>query len=68
MDCLKTVVLDMGLPLEVAVAAATVNPAKRIGIYEKYGSLEPGKLADIVLLNKKDLSINRIFRKGSPIG
>ena len=68
MDCLKTVVLDMGLPLEVAVAAATVNPAKRIGIYDKYGSLEPGKLADIVLLNKKDLSINRIFRKGSPIG
>ncbi len=68
MDCLKTVVLDMGLPLEVAVAAATVNPAKRIGIYDKYGSLEPGKLADIVLLNKKDLSINTIFRKGSPIG
>jgi N-acetylglucosamine-6-phosphate deacetylase len=49
------------------VAAATVNPAKRIGIYDKYGSLEPGKLADIVLLNKKDLSINTIFRKGSPI-
>ena len=68
MDCLRTVVLDMGLPLEVALAAATVNPAKRIGIYDKYGSLEPGKLADIVLLNKKDLSINRIFRKGSPIG
>lgn len=68
MDCLKTVVLDMGLPLEVAVAAATMNPAKRIGIYDKYGSLEPGKLADIVLLNKNDLSINRILRKGSPIG
>ena len=68
MDCLKTVVLDMGLPLEVAVAAATINPAKRIGIYDKYGSLEPGKLADIVLLNKNDLSINRILRKGSPIG
>ena len=68
MDCLKTVVLDMDIPLEAAVAAATINPARRIGIADKYGSLEPGKYADIVLLDKKDLSIKKILRKGSPIG
>ena len=68
MDCLRTVVLDMGLPLEIAVAAATINPARRIGISDKYGSLEPGRLADIVLLDKTTLTIKRILRKGSPVG
>ncbi len=68
MDCLRTAVLEMGIPLETAVAAATVNPARRIGIYDRYGSLEPGKLADVVLLSKKDLSIRRVYRKGSPVG
>ena len=32
MDCRKTTVRDMGIPLEVAVRAAAVNPAKAIGI------------------------------------
>ena len=68
MDCLRTVVLDMGLPLEIAVAAATINPARRIGISDKYGSLEPGRLADIVLLDKTTLTIKKILRKGSPVG
>ena len=68
MDCLRTVVLDMGLPLEIAVAAATINPARRIGISDKYGSLEPGRLADIVLLDKTTLKIKKILRKGSPVG
>ncbi|MCR5476256.1 MAG: N-acetylglucosamine-6-phosphate deacetylase [Lachnospiraceae bacterium] len=68
MDCLRTAVLEMGIPLETAVAAATVNPARRIGIYDRYGSLEPGKLADVVLLSKKDLSLVRVYRKGSPVG
>lgn len=68
MDCLRTVVLDMGLPLEIAVAAATINPARRIGISDKYGSLEPGRFADIVLLDKTTLTIKKILRKGSPVG
>ena len=68
MDCLRTVVLDMGLPLEIAVAAATINPARRIGISDKYGRLEPGRLADIVLLDKTTLTIKKILRKGSPVG
>lgn len=68
MDCLRTVVLDMGLPIETAVAAATINPAKRIGIDDRYGSLEPGRLADIVLLDRTTLTIKKIFRKGSPVG
>lgn len=62
MLCIKTAV-SMGIPLESAVKCASVNPAKQLGIYDEYGSLTPGKYADIVLLNT-DLSINQVILKG----
>jgi len=39
---------EMGAPSYVALMAATSNAAKACGIYEETGSLEKGKLADIV--------------------
>ena len=44
-DCMKTAVKKMGIPLETAVACATMNPAKSLGEYDKYGSItvEKGK-------------------------
>lgn len=62
MDCLRTVVLEMGIPLETAVAAATINPARCIGIDDRYGSLEAGKRADIVLLDKNSLDVKRVIQ------
>lgn len=62
MTCMTTAV-SMGIPLISAVKCASVNPAKQLGIYDEYGSLTPGKYADIVLL-KPDLSINRVILKG----
>lgn len=62
LDCMKTAV-SMNIPLESAVKCATVNPAKQIGIYDEYGSITPGKYANIVLLNS-DLSINKVILKG----
>ena len=62
MACMTTAV-SMGIPLESAVKCASVNPAKQLGIYDEYGSLTPGKYANIVLLNK-DLSINKVILKG----
>ncbi len=44
--------IAFGIPLGEAVAAATMNPAKSIGIYDKVGSLTPGKKADILLVDK----------------
>jgi len=63
MDCMKNAVINMGIPLETAVKAATMNPAKRIGIYQKYGSISPGKVANIVLLDQK-LNIKLVILKG----
>ena len=52
-----------GIPLTSAVKCAAVNPAKSIGIYDDYGSIVPGKFANIVLLNK-ELEIAGIIYQG----
>ncbi len=63
MDCMRIAVTKMGIPLESAIKAATINPAKSIGIDSAYGTLEAGKRANIVILNK-DLSIRHIIKDG----
>ena len=42
---------------------ASLTPAERVGIASECGSLEPGKRADILLLNKK-LHPKRVFMGG----
>ena len=66
MACMKKTVKEMGIPLESAVKCATMNPTKAIGIFDKYGSLAPGKQADIVVLNK-NLEIQYILKSGEVI-
>lgn len=63
MDCVRTAVKKMGIPLESAVKCAAVNSARSIGISDRYGSLEPGKMANIVLLDEK-LNIQSIIYEG----
>ena len=65
MDCLRTLVLSMGIPLESAVTCAAVNPAKVIGVYDQYGSIDPGKTANLVLLDR-ELKIQAVFLRGEP--
>lgn len=50
-DCMCTAV-SFGIPLEDAIAAATITPAKSIGIFDEVGSLTPGKRADVLLVDK----------------
>lgn len=63
MDCMRTAV-SFGIPLEVAVRAATYNPAEALGLTDRIGTLEVGKDATMVLLNKEDLSIKAIVFHG----
>lgn len=63
MDCVRTAVHDMGIPFASAVKCATVNPAKAVGIYDAYGSLTPGKFANIVILDK-NLDIKTVLHHG----
>lgn len=63
MDCVRTAVKVMGIPLTSAIKCAAVNPAKAIGIYDKYGSLTAGKQANVVLLDE-NLEIKHIIKDG----
>lgn len=63
MNCVRTAV-KMNIPFETAVWCATRNPAKSVGIYDRYGSITPGKVASMVLLNKEDLSIKQVILRG----
>ena len=62
-DCMRTVVKEMQIPLETAVACATINPAKSLGIDDQYGSIKAGKKADIVLL-KDNLDLQAVVKDG----
>lgn len=63
MQCMKNAV-SMGIPLETAVACATVNPARSIGADDLVGSLDCGKRADCVLLDKDSLEIKHVIKDG----
>ena len=66
MDCVRFLVKNKIISLENAVKCAAVNPAKAINIYDKFGSIEPGKVANLVLLNK-NLEIKKIFMRGQEL-
>lgn len=66
MECMKTAVQKMEIPLEVAVACATKNPAKCLGVYDKYGSITAGKKANLVLLDK-ELNVRAVIKDGKRI-
>lgn len=63
MDCLRCAVKDMGILLTDAVACATINPARCLGIDDRYGTLAPGKKGDVVLLNE-DLALMAVIKDG----
>lgn len=52
LTCAKNT-LGMGIPLEDVVRAATLNPARAVGIDHEVGSLTPGKRADVLLIDSQ---------------
>ncbi|BAU85000.1 N-acetylglucosamine-6-phosphate deacetylase [Streptomyces laurentii] len=51
------------LPVEAIVQAISANPARLLGVYDRVGSLEPGKDADVVVLDA-DFEVKGVMRKG----
>ncbi len=50
-DAVRRAVLDCGLPIEVASAAVSANPARVLGIDDSCGRSSPGTHADLVVLD-----------------
>jgi N-acetylglucosamine-6-phosphate deacetylase len=63
MECVRYLVSKVGIPIESAIKCAAVNPAKAIGIYDTFGSISKGKMANIVLMDK-DFNIVNVVVKG----
>lgn len=58
--------VKLGVPLPDAVRAATLVPARVLGLERRKGSLEPGKDADLVLLDM-DLNVRTVLIKGEVV-
>ena len=50
-DAVKNLVTKCGVPFTQAIDCATANPAKNIGVFDRYGSIAAGKAADFTLLD-----------------
>jgi len=72
-QALRNLVDFTGIDLPRASHATSLNPARLIGMDDELGSLEPGKQADIVLLDPSNLSVlstyvggKKVFDHGTP--
>ena len=66
LGCLRTAI-QFGIPVADAVRAATYNPAEAIGMTHRIGSLEEGKDATFLLLDKETLEMKALVFKGKQI-
>ena len=55
--------ISLGIPLEKALKAVTINPAKSVQIDQLVGTITAGKYADLLLLDKQ-LQIEKIIKHG----
>jgi N-acetylglucosamine-6-phosphate deacetylase len=62
-DGIRNMVKELGFRLEDAIKMASENPAKRINVFDRKGSLAEGKDADIAILDKK-LNVCRTIIEG----
>lgn len=58
-DCMRKAV-EFGVPVSEAIFAASRNPARSIGIFDKVGSICTGKTADLLLVSE-DLELKRVI-------
>ncbi|HZJ57200.1 MAG TPA: N-acetylglucosamine-6-phosphate deacetylase [Clostridia bacterium] len=66
MDAVKNAMEFSGVSLEDAVAMATINPARVLGLDDKLGSIELGKRGDLVVLDE-DLKAHMVFCRGERV-
>lgn len=64
--CLRTFLRLTGVPLHAAVRMATLTPARISGWSHALGSISPGKLADLVVMDDK-LNVRAVYLAGKRI-
>ena len=64
---IASAVQNVGLTALTAIEAATVVPARILGVEDRFGCLEPGYVADAVLFNS-DWHVRDVWIEGRPVG
>ena len=63
--------VPFGLPKEAAIEAVTLNPARILGVSDRLGSIEVGKVANLIVTDGDPLEIQteieHVFIKGVPV-
>jgi N-acetylglucosamine-6-phosphate deacetylase len=60
---LRRAVREVGVPLHAASRAASLTPARALGLDDELGSLVAGKRADLVVLDD-DLAVTAVYARG----
>ncbi len=63
---IKVAVTQAGLPLEEVSRMASETPARIMGVYDRKGSLERGKDADIIIMDK-DINLKGVIQMGREV-
>ena len=63
---LRNLLAFTGRSLEEILPLLTENPAKLIGVFDRKGSIAPGKDADLVLLDPEN-RVSGVFVRGVPV-
>ncbi|MDE6238953.1 MAG: amidohydrolase family protein, partial [Muribaculaceae bacterium] len=63
---IKVAVKEAGLPLEDVARMASETPAKIMGVYDRKGSLERGKDADIIIMDD-DINLTGVVQMGREV-
>ncbi|WP_026507720.1 N-acetylglucosamine-6-phosphate deacetylase [Butyrivibrio sp. MC2013] len=66
-DCMKVCINDMGIAPEIAIRAASLNPAVSIGLDNELGSITPGKIANILIADKNNFDLKAVVLKGQKL-
>jgi N-acetylglucosamine-6-phosphate deacetylase len=63
-EAVRRYIVDVGLPVEAAAAAAATTPARLLGIDDRCGSVAGGLDADLVHLDA-DFRLQRVMSRGT---
>jgi len=61
--CVRNLMRETGLPLEAALATASANPARLLGLSQRWGSLEPGKEAHLTAFDG-EMNVRLVMVRG----
>jgi N-acetylglucosamine-6-phosphate deacetylase len=65
-DLVQTMTQKAGVPLYEAVRMASLTPATILGIDDRFGSIQPGKTADLVLFDDRFV-VQRVWVAGKVV-